>query len=570
MTSQPPGPLWPGSPTPPPHPGFPAGPGPTAPLPSGGGARGPSGLARGLTRAGVVLVFGGAGVFVWRAVLLAGLPSTPRARGLPANLAKVPAGLSVVYNEPAMRVVDQRLGTTVGSLALALVVGLVVGLGLAALRAVVGPAESGAGPAVGALGWLVGALWTPPVPIAIGTVVLAVTLPKSGTGRTAILVVMLGGVVALLVASAVGTRWRRRAWVPGIAAGVVALGRSLAVLAGALVVGELLTARPGVGALLASALVNQDRYVIADSCTTLLVIALIGQLLAALANVWLAHADRPAPQSQTQGAGRSVVGTALGIVALATLAVPVLVFLGSLLAGNTNRFDLAHVAQGPSSAHPLGTDTAGRDVLARLLVGYQHAFLSAVGAVLLAGIVGVAWGGLAALVARRIPGAGGPLAEVVLAPARLIAVAPLLLAGIMLVAGDRWPATIALAVALVARIAAAIAELDQPTPAPLPNLGQPAPVPLRELGRAAGGLALAAVGVGLAVLVGLGFVGVGAKPPTPALGGVLSDGLQYMYQNDAALLTAVVVLLVTVPWLLAGAALARNPRRAEAVGTLEA
>jgi hypothetical protein len=51
---------------------------------------------------------------------------------------------------------------------------------------------------------------------------------------------------------------------------------------------------------------------------------------------------------------------------------------------------------------------------------------------------------------------------------------------------------------------------------------------------------------------------------------VLSDGLQYMYQNDAAVLTAVVVLLVTVPWLLAGAALARNPRRAEAVGTLEA
>jgi ABC-type dipeptide/oligopeptide/nickel transport system permease subunit len=528
-------------------------------------------LARGLTRAGVVLVLGGAGVFVWRAVLLAGLPSTLRARGLPANLAKVPAGLSVVYNEPAMRVVDQRLGTTVGSLALALVVGLVVGLGLAALRAVVGPAESGAGPAVGALGWLVGALWTPPVPIAIGTVVLAVTLPKSGTGRAAILVVMLGGVVALLVASAVGARWRRRAWVPGIAAGVVALGRSLAVLAGALVVGELLTARPGVGALLVSALVNQDRYVIADCCTTLLVIALIGQLLAALANVWLAHADRPAPQSQSQvRAGRSVVGTALGIVALATLAVPVLVFLGSLLAGNTNRFDLAHVAQGPSSAHPLGTDTVGRDVLARLLVGYQHAFLSAVGAVLLAGIVGVAWGGLAALAARRIPGAGGPLAEVVLAPARLIAVAPLLLAGIMLVAGDRWPATIALAVALVARIAAAIAELDHPTPAPVSNQDQPVPVPLRELGRAAGGVVLAAVGVGLAVLVGLGFVGFGAKPPTPALGGVLADGLQYMYQNDAAVLTAVVVLLVTVPWLLAGAALARNPRRAEAVGTLEA
>jgi ABC-type dipeptide/oligopeptide/nickel transport system permease subunit len=197
-------------------------------------------------------------------------------------------------------------------------------------------------------------------------------------------------------------------------------------------------------------------------------------------------------------------------------------------------------------------------VLARLLVGVQHALLSALGGVLLAAVVGVAWGALAVLVARRLPGAGGPVAEVVLAPARLVTVAPLLLAGIILAGADRWPATLVVAVVVAPRVAAAVAELDRPVP-----------FPVTTLLRTVGGLLLAAVGVAVAVLVGLGLLGLIAHPPTPSLGGVLSDSLPTLIGSDEGVYAAVVALLTTVPWLLAGSALLRHPRRPEALATLD-
>lgn len=560
-------------------------------------------LARGLTRAGIVLVLGGLGVLVWRLLVLAGLPTTYRGRS-------VPAGMSLAYGESALRLVDDRLGASLETLLLALVLGAVVGFGAAALRAATTPApgtatrplgppsgipgqpvgaaqgapvasssSDGVGQVVGGVGWLVGLLWTPPVPVALAVVVLAVMVPGSGgAARSTVPVVALGGVVALLVGVAASERWRRRAWLAGVVGGAAAVGRSLAAITGALVVAELVSGRPGVGGLLAQALVTQDRYVVADAATALLLIALVGQLVGAVAGSWLDRLDptpdpafdpatHPAPNLAAPGqprppspvAGeRSVLGTVLRVGALATLVVPVLLLAGSLFAGNTNRFDLAHPMAGASAAHPLGTDQLGRDVLARLLVGVQHALLSALGGVLLAAVVGVAWGALAVLVARRLPGAGGPVAEVVLAPARLVTVAPLLLAGIILAGADRWPATLVVAVVVAPRVAAAVAELDRPVP-----------YPVTTLLRTVGGLLLAAVGVAVAVLVGLGLLGLVAHPPTPSLGGVLSDSLPTLIGSDEGVYAAVVALLTTVPWLLAGSALLRHPRRPEALATLD-
>jgi peptide/nickel transport system permease protein len=53
------------------------------------------------------------------------------------------------------------------------------------------------------------------------------------------------------------------------------------------------------------------------------------------------------------------------------------------------------IDRGPGFAHPLGNDSVGRDVLARLLHGATHALLIGLGAVLLALLIGVPLGALA-------------------------------------------------------------------------------------------------------------------------------------------------------------------------------
>ncbi|MBO0871548.1 MAG: hypothetical protein J2P15_23600, partial [Micromonosporaceae bacterium] len=251
------------------------------------------------------------------------------------------------------------------------------------------------------------------------------------------------------------------------------------------------------------------------------------------------------------------VATGLGLAALVTLLVPALLLAGSVLAGSTNTVDLAHALAGPSSAHLLGTDTLGRDVLARVLVGYRQTLLIALAGLALAAVVGVAWGALAVLVARVLPRAGGPIAEVILGPGRLVMVAPLLLAGIALIGAARWPVALALAVLLAPRIATAVNDLVGPQP----------PAPAAAI-RTAGGVLLTAWGVMMAVLVGLQLLGIGTAPPAPTPGQILADAFAYLTVNGQAAQVAAVTLAGIAPFLLAGWALLRHPRQAEALPTL--
>jgi peptide/nickel transport system permease protein len=505
-------------------------------------------LVRGLTRAGLVLVAGGLGLLVWPALILAGMPATYRGHA-------VPAGWSLVYNEPAQQLVAQRLGDSLGVLALALLLGAVIGFGTAGLRVVLAWAHADLGRAGGGVGWLTGMLWTPPVPLALTVLVLAIFF-TSGGGAAWFWVLTLGltGVVAVLVAVAAGERWRRGAWLAGGLAGVASAGRALAAATGALVVGEVLVGRPGLGSLLGNALLQEDRNVVAAATTVLLAIALAGQVVGALAGAFTDFLDAaPAPAVPD----RSSLATAQMVAALATLVIPAMVVAGSLLARSPTTIDMTQSMASPSSAHLLGADPLGRDILARLLVGYRQTLLVALAGLALATVLGGAWGALAAAVARRLPGAGEPVAEVLLGPGRLVMVAPLLLAGIVLVGADRWPVAIALAVVLAPRLATAVTDLARPAPA-----STPAAI------RTAIGMLLSACGVSLAVLAGLQLLGIGTRPPTPTLGGVLAEQLPYLAVNGQVAVTAVATLVTTAPFLLAGWALLRHPRQAEVLATL--
>ncbi|WP_163569622.1 hypothetical protein [Fodinicola feengrottensis] len=212
------------------------------------------------------------GVLVWRALALAAAPATVRGGGTPSP------GYSIVSHEPVQQLVNSRLGASLLVLALALVVGALVGYGVAGLRTVL---PSPAGRVAGGVGWLLGVLWTPPVPLAMtfASLVVAGAAGAAGAGRMAILALGLGSAVAVLVAVTVGERWRRRAWLAGALAGVGAVGQGLAASAGALVVLEPLVSQPGVGNLLVQSLVRLDVTAVAAAATTLLVVALMGQLV---------------------------------------------------------------------------------------------------------------------------------------------------------------------------------------------------------------------------------------------------------------------------------------------------
>ena len=84
-----------------------------------------------------------------------------------------------------------------------------------------------------------------------------------------------------------------------------------------------------------------------------------------------ADALEAAEAGNGRGLFRRILKNPLGVIALVILGVIVLAsVLAPLLSPyDPNLAELANAFQPPSSEHLLGTDSAGRDVLSRLLVG---------------------------------------------------------------------------------------------------------------------------------------------------------------------------------------------------------
>ncbi len=101
--------------------------------------------------------------------------------------------------------------------------------------------------------------------------------------------------------------------------------------------------------------------------------------------------------------GRQVT-TALAafvIAALATLAIAAPV-IGAALGQDPNAVDLLARLQGPSLAHPLGTDDLGRDLLLRLLYGGRVSLAVGLTAAIVAATIGTAIGLLAGYFGGRL------------------------------------------------------------------------------------------------------------------------------------------------------------------------
>jgi ABC-type dipeptide/oligopeptide/nickel transport system permease subunit len=233
---------------------------------------------------------------------------------------------------------------------------------------------------------------------------------------------------------------------------------------------------------------------------------------------------RPSPRARLPRRGQ--IGLILvGAMATLTLAGPILV------GADPVEQDLLGVLEGPSLAHPLGTDHVGRDVLARLAHGAPRSLGLALLCIGAATGVGVALG----LVAAWAGGIGDALlmrlADLLLAfPGTLLA---LLLAGFL--GGGIGPLLIGLSLTLwpqFARLTRAIATgvlvevhveaaILAGFPARIILARHVLPPVLRQT------TVLATLGVGNAIMAvsSLGFLGLGLQPPTPEWGAMVSESL---------------------------------------------
>jgi peptide/nickel transport system permease protein len=135
----------------------------------------------------------------------------------------------------------------------------------------------------------------------------------------------------------------------------------------------------------------------------------------------------------------------IGLVILVILAV-LAILAPWIRPYDPNTVDLAQFRAGPSGAHWLGTDEAGRDVLSRLLYGARVSLTVGVVAALSAGFVGLTLGLLSGFLGGWVDAAIMRLTEVVLSFPSLVviillvaAIGPSVTTIIVVIAVFEWP-----------------------------------------------------------------------------------------------------------------------------------
>lgn len=234
--------------------------------------------------------------------------------------------------------------------------------------------------------------------------------------------------------------------------------------------------------------------------------------------------------------------TAAGMCVIALLLL-VAAFAPWIATHNPLAQDLGAALRAPDAQHWLGTDEFGRDIFSRLVHGsritlYVIALVTVVvGPIGLAiGVVSGYFGGWVDTVFMRLTDIFISFPSLVLALAFVAALGPGLDHAIVAIALTAWPP--------IARLARAetltLRKSDFIVAAQLQGTS-----PLRMLTHHIAPLCLSSVVVRLTMnmagiiltAAGLGFLGLGAEPPMPEWGAMISEGRRYMLES---------------PWLVAG------------------
>ncbi len=219
-----------------------------------------------------------------------------------------------------------------------------------------------------------------------------------------------------------------------------------------------------------------------------------------------------------------------GFLVLTTLAPLILPY-------DPNMADLDHVLLPPSLAHPFGTDHLGRDLLTRVVFGTRVSFLIGILAVAFSASIGVpvglvsgVRGGVVDLVAQRF-------VDLLLAfPGFLLALTLIAVLGVGVtnVVVSVGLAAVPQYVRLARGVALSVKEQAYIEAARAAGGGEGRILVRHVLPNCLAPLIVQStlrLGEAILVAAGLGFLGLGVKPPTPEWGTMLGEGQSYLFSS---------------------------------------
>ncbi|MFI8946920.1 ABC transporter permease [Streptomyces sp. NPDC053750] len=276
------------------------------------------------------------------------------------------------------------------------------------------------------------------------------------------------------------------------------------------------------------------------------------------------------PLAGTRGRGRTTAVRALrwarshpaqGAAAAVLLLWLIVIVFAPLLAPYDPLDQSAVPLEGVSSAHWLGTDPAGRDVLSRVLYGARLSI--PVGLVLITaaaligtvvGLVAGFFGGWVDEVLMRFTDVVFAFPVIILAMAVAASLGPSLPNAVLAGALVWWPAYARTVRATVL----SLRESDFVHANRLAGVGSLRSILVDLLPAVAGSLLVLAmldVGAAILLLAGLSFLGLGARPPAAEWGTMISEASQYFNQWWLAVVPGLAIVTVVVAFNVLGDAL---------------
>ena len=208
--------------------------------------------------------------------------------------------------------------------------------------------------------------------------------------------------------------------------------------------------------------------------------------------------------------------------------------------------------ESPSSAHPLGLDRLGRDMLSRMIRGTRYAFIVAFAATTISLIIGVTVGAAAGYFGGWVDAVLSRFVDTLMAFPTLV-----LLITLAAVLGPSIQTTVVVIGVTIwstyARVVRAdvlsIRERDYVLAARSIGANDTRIIARHVLPNVMGPvIVIASLSVGSVIILeaALSFLGLGVTPPTPSWGGMLSDGRAYMRSYPHIAIFPGIAIFVTV------------------------